>query len=263
MLAHLLLQDPLTVFGIGLALLILFFWYFATDVERRKRNVGTVLTIGICALCILAATPPKDRLKGGIDILGGSSFSLRIQTARPMPMATKCPSPRRRWTRRSSSSKNASTAWAPPNRSSPAKAATASSCKCPASNPKNPPSIRTTLEKVAKLELREVSPRNEEAGPDGKSLADRVLRTAAKSSPATAPTTYKGKDEDGNEFKRPILLNRRMALGGSDIAKATPSPQQADAVAITLNGDGTDKMIALTKNMRPGRTASPSCSTAR
>jgi SecD/SecF fusion protein len=42
-----------------------------------------------------------------------------------------------------------------------------------------------------------------------------------------------------------------MALGGSDIANAVPSPQQADAVAITLNGAGTNKMIALTKNMRP------------
>ena len=32
-----------------------------------------------------------------------------------------------------------------------------------------------TLEKVAKLELREVSPRNDEVGPDGKTLAARVL----------------------------------------------------------------------------------------
>jgi SecD/SecF fusion protein len=43
-----------------------------------------------------------------------------------------------------------------------------------------------------------------------------------------------------------------MALGGSDIADAVPSPQQADAVSITLNAEGTDKMIALTKNMRSG-----------
>ncbi|MEX1116090.1 MAG: protein translocase subunit SecF, partial [Akkermansiaceae bacterium] len=55
-----------------------------------------------------------------------------------------------------------------------------------------------------------------------------------------------------NETLRPILLNRRMALGGSDIANAVPSPQQGDAVSITLNSDGTDKMIALTKDMRPG-----------
>ena len=72
-------EDPITIFLTGLALLILFFWYFATEIERRKRNVGTVLTIGVCALCVLAATPLKERLKGGIDIIGGSSFSLRVQ----------------------------------------------------------------------------------------------------------------------------------------------------------------------------------------
>ena len=37
------MQDPLTIFVIGLTLLVLFFWYFATDVDRRKRNIGSVL----------------------------------------------------------------------------------------------------------------------------------------------------------------------------------------------------------------------------
>src|SRR6478609_11202637 len=72
-------EDPLTLFLIGLALLVLFFWYFATEIERRKRNVGTVLLVGVTALCFTATWPFKDRLKGGIDILGGSSFSLHIQ----------------------------------------------------------------------------------------------------------------------------------------------------------------------------------------
>ena len=40
-------DDPLTLFLTGLALLILFFWYFATEIERRKRNVGTVLLFGV------------------------------------------------------------------------------------------------------------------------------------------------------------------------------------------------------------------------
>jgi SecD/SecF fusion protein len=45
-------QDPLTLFVVGLLLMILFFWYFATEIERRKRNVGTVLLIGVCGLCL-------------------------------------------------------------------------------------------------------------------------------------------------------------------------------------------------------------------
>ncbi len=63
---------------------------------------------------------------------------------------------------------------------------------------------------------------------------------------------YKHKDADGNEIVTPILLNRRVALGNSDIAMAMPSPTQMNAVKITLNDLGTDKMIALTSNMRPG-----------
>ena len=65
-------EDSLTVFLTGLGLMLLFFWYFATEIERRKRNIGTALTIGVCLLCLLAATPLHERLKGGIDILGGS-----------------------------------------------------------------------------------------------------------------------------------------------------------------------------------------------
>ncbi|NJR42458.1 MAG: hypothetical protein HC767_07150 [Akkermansiaceae bacterium] len=60
-------------------LLIMFFWYFATEFEKRKRNIGTALSIAVCAVCILATLPFKEKLKGGIDILGGSSFKLRIQ----------------------------------------------------------------------------------------------------------------------------------------------------------------------------------------
>src|SRR5688572_4174583 len=79
MLAAAFYETPLTLFAIGVILVILFFWYFATDIERRKRNVGTALLVGITALCFVSVFPPKERLKGGIDIVGGSSFVLRVQ----------------------------------------------------------------------------------------------------------------------------------------------------------------------------------------
>jgi SecD/SecF fusion protein len=50
MLAVVFFKDPLILFLTGLTLLVLFFWYFATEIERRKRNIGTVLLLGICAL---------------------------------------------------------------------------------------------------------------------------------------------------------------------------------------------------------------------
>ncbi len=243
-------EDPITVFLTGLVLMILFFWYFATDVERRKRNVGTVLSIGACALCILAATPLNERLKGGIDIVGGSSFSLRVQPREaddgtPMPVTVQQIDQAILVIEKRLNSMGTA---------EPLIARQGDDgilVQMPGVEPEESARIRDTLEKVAKLELRKVSERSEEPGPNGRTLADRVLNEGELSVGERA-YILTGKDEDGNEYQRPILLSRRAALGGSDIADAVPSPQQADAVAITLNGDGTDKMIALTKDMRPG-----------
>ena len=43
-------ENPMTLFLAGLALLFLFIWYFATDYERRKRNIGTVMLIEAAVL---------------------------------------------------------------------------------------------------------------------------------------------------------------------------------------------------------------------
>jgi len=243
-------EDPLTIFVTGMILVILFFWYFATDIERRKRNVGTVLLIGTTALCVLAATPVKERLKGGIDIVGGSSFTLRVQ-ARESDSGEKLEvTPQQVEQAILVIEKRLNSM----GTSEPLIARQGTDgilVQMPGVEPETSAKIRETLEKVAKLELREVSRRNDEPGTDGKTLAQRV-QDGAEIVPGYKAYTLKGKDEDGNEYSRPILLNRRMALGGSDIANAVPSPQQADAVAITLNAGGTDKMIALTQNMRSG-----------
>ena len=244
-------DDPLTLFLTGLALLILFFWYFATEIERRKRNVGTVLLFGVVALCIAAATPPAERLKGGIDIRGGSSFSLHIQPRSgedgvEMPIT---PSQVDKAIEVIEKRLNGM------GTSEPIIARQGSNgilLQMPGVEPAESDRIRETLQKVAKLELREVSSRNDEVGADGKSLATRVSERS-EIVPGYQAFIQKNKTEDGKEIETPILLSRRTALGGSDIAFAVPSQQQQDAVEITLNGGGTDKMIALTKNMQEGR----------
>jgi SecD/SecF fusion protein len=243
-------EDPLTIFVTGMILVILFFWYFATDIERRKRNVGTVLLIGMTALCVLSATPVKERLKGGIDIVGGSSFTLRVQPRESDSGEKMEVTPQQVEQAILVIEKRLNSM----GTSEPLIARQGTDgilVQMPGVEPETSAKIRNTLEKVAKLELREVSRRNDEPGPDGKPLAERV-QSGEEIIPGYKAYTLKGKDEDGNEYTRPILLNRRMALGGSDIADAVPSPQQADAVSITLNAEGTDKMIALTKNMRSG-----------
>ena len=243
-------NDPLLLLLVGISLMILFFWYFATDIERRKRNVGTVLLIGVVALCLLAASPPKERLKGGIDILGGSAFSLRIQP-RESDDGEKMPITESQVEqaiivieKRLNSMGNAEPLIA-------RQGSDGILVQMPGATTEESAKIRDILEKVAKLQLHKVSPRNDEVGSDGKTLAQQVFEGSMKE-PGFLAFNQKSKDQDGKEFQRPILLKRVAALGGADIANATPSPQQNDAVAITLNSGGEDKMIALTKDMRPG-----------
>lgn len=243
-------EDPLTLFFIGLTLLVLFFWYFATDIEKRKRNVGTLLIVGICLMCTLAATPPRERLKGGIDILGGSSFTLRVQPREAADGKQEPPT--------SSQIDQAITVLRKRLDSTGTNEAQINrlgtdqiQVQMPGVSEQESASIRETIEKVAKLELREVSPRSEEPGADGKTLAQRVL-DGTEIVPGYRAYILKGKLEDGKEYTHPILLNRRVAVGGSDIVKAYPSPQQPEAVSVELNSAGGDKMYDLTKNARLG-----------
>lgn len=243
-------KDPLTLFLIGLSLLILFFWYFATEIERRKRNVGTVLLIGVVAFCVAAALPPKERLKGGIDIRGGSSFSLHIQP-KLADNGTEMPITPDQVEKAIEVIDKRLNAMGTAEPLIARQGTNGIILQMPGIEPAESENIRTELQKVAKLELREVSPRNDEVGPDRKTLAARV---AARSEivPGYKAFTYKHKTQDGQEIETPILLKSVAALGGNDIATAHPSMQQTDAVEITLNGAGGDKMIALTQNMREG-----------
>jgi SecD/SecF fusion protein len=245
-----LFNDPLTLFLIGMTLMILFFWYFATEIERRKRNVGTVLLIGIVALCVAAATPPQERLKGGIDILGGSAFSLRIQ-AKETEEGEKMPITEAQVEQAIIVIEKRLNSMGTTEPLIARQGTDGILVQMPGATTEESAKIRTTLEQVAKLELREVSPRNDEVGEDQKTLAERV-EAKLEIVPGYRSYRMKSKDAENTEITRPILLNRRLALGGSDISNATPSPQQNDAVAITLNSAGEDKMIALTKDMRPG-----------
>ncbi|QTN31865.1 hypothetical protein HZ994_05815 [Akkermansiaceae bacterium] len=110
--------------------------------------------------------------------------------------------------------------------------------------------ISAILGKPSSLGLHGVSPRNDETNAGGVTLAQRV-HDGDEIVPGFRASTLKGKDADGIDCETPILISRRKALGVEDIANASLSPHQPDAVDITLSASGTDKMIAFTQNMRP------------
>ncbi|MEA3188875.1 MAG: SecD/SecF fusion protein [Chthoniobacter sp.] len=71
-------MNPFWTFSAGLFLLILFGWYFATDLGRRKRMLGTALTVFLVAFCLIAVNPPREKIHLGLDLQGGTSFLLRL-----------------------------------------------------------------------------------------------------------------------------------------------------------------------------------------
>src|ERR1700730_169256 len=86
-------MTPALTFFAGLGLLILFGWYFATDDERLRRILGTILTLAITAFCLASVYPRFDQKRPdgafirpgkihlGLDLQGGTSFLIRLEPA--------------------------------------------------------------------------------------------------------------------------------------------------------------------------------------
>src|SRR5436190_4673646 len=72
-------MSPGLTFFIGLLLLILFGWYFATDYGLRKRLLAALLAAMLVAFSIVTIWPPEKKIALGLDIKGGTSFLIKLQ----------------------------------------------------------------------------------------------------------------------------------------------------------------------------------------
>src|SRR5213078_2175581 len=66
-------------FCIGLAMLVLFGWYFATDQGLRKRLLAMTLMLVLVVSSIVTIWPPQKKIALGLDIQGGTSFLIRLK----------------------------------------------------------------------------------------------------------------------------------------------------------------------------------------
>jgi SecD/SecF fusion protein len=243
--------PPSIPFIAGLTLLILLFWYFATDIERRKRNVGTVLVLGVIAICLFVCFPVNTAFKGGIDLVGGSSFTLKVQprldeTGKETPV-------------RDEDVKQAiKTIEQRVNHNGVVDMIIAKQgedkiqLQMPGMSTEQSEHVKELLQQVAKLELREVSQEGFEVTAGGKSLAELVFN-GDEIRPGFKAYKHEFKREDGTAGVEYLLLNKRAALTGKDVQAAFPYSMGETSVQITLNDAGGEKMNALTKGMTPGR----------
>jgi SecD/SecF fusion protein len=240
--------DPLGLFCYGLLLLVLFGWYFATEHERRKRDVGSVLLVLVTLLCLIALLPLERKLKGAIDIVGGSSFTMKVQP-REDEEGNKVEVTEE-------DTDNAITIIEKRlNESGVAEPVIFRQgvnrlvVQMPGVKPEEAAAVKKKLQEAAKLELREVHPQSN-------LLADQVA-AGEHIEPGYKVFQYVYKVDEGTadekEMTSNILLNRRPAVQGNDIVRASPDVMGGGRVDITLNGNGEDKMIALTAPMTAGR----------
>jgi SecD/SecF fusion protein len=68
------------MFFIELVWLALFGWYFATDFGTRKRVLALALVAIAVGLSILMIYPPEKKIPLGLDIKGGTSFLIKLQS---------------------------------------------------------------------------------------------------------------------------------------------------------------------------------------
>ncbi|MGI9087911.1 MAG: protein translocase subunit SecD [Chthoniobacterales bacterium] len=71
-------MSPVLTFAVGLALLILFGWYFATEHGTRKRLLASALMALLVIFSVLTIYPPEKKIALGLDIKGGTSFLIRL-----------------------------------------------------------------------------------------------------------------------------------------------------------------------------------------
>jgi SecD/SecF fusion protein len=71
-------MTPALTFFIGLAMLVLFGWYFATDQGPRKRLLAMTLMLLLVIFSVATIWPPQKKIALGLDIQGGTSFLIRL-----------------------------------------------------------------------------------------------------------------------------------------------------------------------------------------
>src|SRR5438477_12863486 len=71
-------MTPALTFFIGLVMLLLFGWYFATDQGLRKRLLALTLTVLLVVISVDTIWLPQKKIALGLDIQGGTSFLIRL-----------------------------------------------------------------------------------------------------------------------------------------------------------------------------------------
>ena len=247
------LQDyPLLVVGAGIAIVALIFWYVATEIDRRKRNVGTAAIVIFVGLCLLAIFPNvfkgslAPNLKGGIDLIGGSSFIVEIKPSKNDEGQEITVEAEAVQQAIATLSDRLSGSGLSDNLMQPL-GENRIIIEMPGVGDERRAEIRDIIERTARLELKEVHPQSDQ-------LADAIESGAQLPPPGYKLYNFPIIDEESQKTvgTRKMLLNTRNIVGGEmvQLARATTNIGE---IAVLLTKDGGKRVSNSTGKMEIGR----------
>ncbi len=245
-------MNPFIIFFVGLLILGLLFAYFAAEKDRNRRNIGTITTLIVAGLCGTAIF--TEGLQSGIDLAGGSAFTVRIDpkkdeiTGAPLPV-------------RPEDQQTAITVIEKRLNPDGSKDLTIQgqgtdriAIEMPGTTEEEASEIREILQKQAVLNFRAVHPENN-------FLAAQVAAGAQTRPPGFELLQEPVRDEDGEPeigedgvaITEPILIKRRVEVKGSQIKEAYPDYSRPGVMNIVLTNVGGEAMRKYTADIVPGR----------
>jgi SecD/SecF fusion protein len=233
-------MTPALTFASGIALLILFGWYFFTAEERRKRWLGLVLTVFLVAFCLDSLIPPKERIRLGLDLRGGTSFLMRLTPLEGEQISNDLLDQAVEVIRKRVDTYGVSEPLITPQ------GRDRILVQLPGLDADQIVKTQAELQRVAKLEFATVAP----GGPE------RIARIEAGEE--IMPPDFRIIDYpdtvEGREVERKILVKRRPELSGDHVRRAYAYFDQTGwGVSLSLDGPGAKLFGDLTNALAPTR----------
>lgn len=234
-------MSPALTFACGLALLVMFGWYFGTDIPSRKRWLGLALTLFLVAFCIEAIIPPKEKLRLGLDLQGGTSFLMKLNPTADTQVTTDLLDQAVEVIRKRVDTYGVSEPVISPQGND------SIMVQIPGLDAEQTEQTKTELQRVAKLEFASVAPGG------GEELIRQIEAGEAIMPPAYVIKTQKDTVE-GKEVESRLLVKRRAELSGDHVKRAFAYyDERGYGVSLSLDAEGAKLFGDLTQSLAPTR----------
>lgn len=230
-------MTPALTFAFGLLLLILFGWYFASDIPSRKRWLGVVLTVLLAAFCLEEVVPPAQKVRLGLDLQGGTSFLIRLIPQGENAITPDLLDQAVEVIRKRVDQYGVSEPVITPQGKDRILVQIAGL------DTKQIEEAKSQLQRVAKLEFSIVAE-------GGSARLARIEAGEEVMDPSLVVKTFRADDEEDGEPER-ILVKRRPALTGESVSRAFAYfDQQGYGVSLELDSDGARQFDEVARENR-------------